>query len=1148
MVAEIQPPWPHHPGNAIMGFKGNRMQKTTELSEARRALLAKYIRGEVKQATKSVEPIPRRVDRDTAPLSFGQQQLWLLAQLIGDIPVYTECVTIHLPGPLNVGVLEQSFNEILKRHEAWRTSFPVVDGRPIQKIHPVLTIKLPLVDLRHLPEAEREHEALRMMTEDAQQPFDMANGPLLRPTLIQLGDEDHRLFLTLHHIIFDGFSLYQNFLPELRTLYDAFLSGQPFSLPELPIQYADFAVWQREQLQGNMFAEQLAFWKKQLEGAPEALELPTDRPRPLIASYHGSMHPFALSKQLTDDLKALGRQEGVTFYMLLVAAFQTLLYRYTAQDDILIGTAISDRKRPEVQRLMGFFLNTLVLRTDLSGNPTFREVLRRVREVVLDAHAHPDIPFEYLVKELQPERNLSQNPFFQVLLSLEPPLFTHLSGWTLTQMDVETETTKFDLTLELDDRPGGLIGRFEYSTDLFDAATIARMAGHWQTLLEGIVMDPTRRLSDLPILTEAERQLLLVEWNNTAIDYPLNLCLHKLFEAQVERTPDAVAMIFEDTHLTYRELNARANQVAHYLRRAGVGPDVLVGVYMERSLELVIALLSIIKAGGAYIPLDPTYPQERLSFMLEDAQVRVLLTQERWITTLPAHCTRVLCLDSGWKDVAHEGRTNLSNVVTPDNLAYVIYTSGSTGKPKGAMNTHRGICNRLLWMQDAYQLTEADRVLQKTPFTFDVSVWEFFWPLITGAQLVVARPEGHKDSAYLLSIIMKQNITTLHFVPSMFQVFLEEPGLEECHSLRQVICSGEALPFELQERYFARHNGTLHNLYGPTEAAVDVTFWNCKRSSGRKIVPIGYPIANIHIYLLDRYGHPVPIGVPGELHIGGVGVARGYLNRSELTNERFIPNPFSSRPGERLYKTGDLARYLPDGSIEYLGRIDHQVKMRGFRIELGEIEEILRQHPAVRETVIVVREDIPGDKRLVAYIVPHMKQSISIGDLHTHLTTYLPAYMIPSAYVVLEGLPLTHSGKVNRRALPLPDQTRPELQETFVAPRTPMEEAVAAIWSQVLKIEGIGIYDNFFKLGGHSLLATQVLSHLRATLQVDVSLRNFFEAPTIAQLSTIIKYQQASGTEYQKSVGPAIRALSREAHRVILSSISTARDSSSSRN
>ncbi len=1124
------------------------MPNTPNLSEAKRVLLEKYLQGRSPQVTTSAATIARRNPESSPPLSYGQQQLWLLAQFISDTPVYTECVTNHLPGEINISVLEQSFNEILKRHEAWRTSFPVVDGQPIQKIRPVLTIKLPLVDLRHHPEAEREHEALRMMTEDAQKPFDMANGPLLRPTLIQIGDTDYRLFLTLHHIIFDGFSLYQIFLPELRTLYDACLSGQPSPLPELPIQYADFTVWQREQLQGNIFAEQLAFWKKQLEGAPGALELPTDRPRPLIANYHGSMHPFALSKQLTDDLKALGRQEGVTFYMLLVAAFQTLLYRYTAQDDILIGTAISDRKRPEVQGLMGFFLNTLVLRTDLSGNPTFREVLRRVREVVLDAHAHPDIPFEYLVKELQPERNLSQNPFFQVLLSLEPPLFTHPSGWTLTQMDVETETTKFDLTLELDDRPEGLIGRFEYSTDLFDAATIARMAGHWQTLLEGIVMDPTRRLSDLPILTEAERQLLLVEWNNTAIDYPLNLCLHELFEAQVERTPDAVAMIFEDTHLTYRELNARANQVAHYLRRAGVGPDVLVGVYMERSLELVIALLSIIKAGGAYIPLDPTYPQERLSFMLEDAQVRVLLTQERWITTLPAHCTRVLCLDSGWKDVAHEGRTNLSNVVTPDNLAYVIYTSGSTGKPKGAMNTHRGICNRLLWMQDAYQLTEADRVLQKTPFTFDVSVWEFFWPLITGAQLVVARPEGHKDSAYLISIIMQQKITTLHFVPSMFQVFLEEPGLEECHSLQQVICSGEALPFEVQERYFARHNGALHNLYGPTEAAIDVTFWHCKRNSERKIVPIGYPIANIHIYLLDRHGHPVPIGVPGELHIGGVGVARGYLNRPELTNERFIPNPFSSTPGERLYKTGDLARYLPDGSIEYLGRIDHQVKMRGFRIELGEIEEILRQYPAVRETVIVVREDIPGDKRLVAYIVPHMKQSISIGDLHTHLTTYLPAYMIPSAYVVLEGLPLTHSGKVNRRALPLPDQTRPELQETFVAPRTPMEEAVAAIWSQVLKIEGIGIYDNFFKLGGHSLLATQVLSHLRATLQVDVSLRNFFEAPTIAQLSTIIKYQQASGTEYQKSVGPAIRALSREAHRVILSSISTARDSSSSRN
>jgi len=1129
-------------------YKGNGMQKTTELSEAKRALLAKYIRGEVKQATKSVEPIPRRVDRDTAPLSFGQQQMWLLAQLIGDIPVYTECVTIHLPGPLDGAILERSFNEILKRHEAWRTSFPVIDGQPVQKIHPQLTISLPVVDLRHLPETEREAEAIRMMEEDAKQPFDLVNGPLLHPTLVRLGDEDHRLFLTLHHIIFDGHSLYQVFLPELRTLYEAFLMGHCSPLAELSIQYADFALWQRNSLQGEVLEEQLAYWKKQLAGVPEGIALPTDRPRPSVPTYRGEMLPFALSRQLTDALKALGRREEVTLYMVLVASFQTMLYRYTGQDDILLGMVISDRKRPELQKLMGFFLNTLVLRSNLSGNPTFRDLLQRVREATLEAQAYPDVPFERLVKELQPERTVGQNPLFQVTITIEPPLTLLPSGWTLTQMDVPTHTAKFDLSLELDDRPEGLIGRFEYNSDLFDAATITRLVGHWQTLLKSIVVDSTQHIAELPLLTAAEQQQLLVEWNATATDYPKDKGIHQLFEEQVERTPDSIALVFGEQQMTYRELNVRANQLAHYLRRLGVAPDVLVGIYMDRSFELAVSVLGILKAGGAYVPLDPTYPEERLAFMLADAQISVLLTQgQQLVDGLPRHQARVLCVDSDWQIIAQENKTNLDGKVKGENLAYVIYTSGSMGKPKGVMISHHAICNHMFWSQSCLPLSETDRIHQKTPFSFDASVWEFFAPLLAGAQLIIAQPGRHQDSEYLVETIIHHGVTTIKLVPSLLRVLLEHRNIEQCTSLRRVLCGAEEMPIDLQRLFYTRLAADLYNLYGPTEATIDATYWSCQSASTGQRVPIGHPIANTQVYILNAHLHLVPVNVPGDLYIGGDSLARGYLNRPELTAERFIRDPFSDEPGKRLYKTGDLARYRSDGAIEFLGRLDHQVKLRGFRIELGEIEAVLGLYPAVRQAVVVAREDVPGDKRLVAYVVLHEKQAITLSDLQDHVAKQLPSYMVPTAFVLLEALPLMTNGKVDRQALPIPDQVRPGLQEAFVAPRTEIEEAVARFWSQVLRIERIGIYDNFFVLGGHSLLATQVLSRLRATLQVDVSLRRFFEAPTVAELSRIIEQQKASGTERQKSGGPTIRAVSREAHRVKLSSIPTTQDSSSSR-
>lgn len=1083
-----------------------------------------------------VQPVPRTED---LPLSFAQERLWFLNQLEGQSATYNIPMALRFSGAFNVTALEQSFAEMIRRHEALRTTFSVVDGSPVQVITSTQSVPLSVVDLQGLPEKEQSAKVQRLAAEEARRPFALEQGPLLRGTLLRLGAAEHVLLVTMHHIVSDGWSM-GVFIRELSILYKAFLSDQHSPLPNLTIQYADFAYWQRQWLQGEVLEAQLAYWKEQLGGKLPVLELPTDRPRPPVQTFRGAIHSFVLPQTMIEALKTLSQEERATLFMTLLAAFKVLLYRYTGQTDIPVGIPVASRNRSEIEGLIGFFVNTLVLRTDLSGNPTFRELLRRVREVSLGAYDHQDMPFEKLVEVLQPERDLSHTPLFQVMFALQnaPMATLELPGLTWNPVEVESGTAKFDLTLFLTETGQGLTGKLEYNTDLFDAATMIRMAGHFQTLLAGIVADPEQRLLELPLLTEAERRQLLVEWNDTTTEYPQDQCIHQLFEAQVKRTPEAIAVVFEDQKLTYRELNHQANQLAHYLRALDVGPEVRVGVCMERSLEMVIGLCAVLKAGGAYVPLDPTYPQERLAYMLKDAQVPVLLTQGRLAKTLPRHGAQVICLDAEWEAVAQESTENLAGAVRDMNLAYVIYTSGSTGQPKGVMNTHRGIRNRLLWMQDAYQLTEADRVLQKTPFSFDVSVWEFFWPLLSGARLVVARPEGHKDSAYLVKLIAEQQITTIHFVPSMLQVFLEEQKLEACDCLRRVICSGEALSFELQERFFARlaEHVELYNLYGPTEAAIDVTCWTCKRGGERHVVPIGRPIANVQIYLLDSHLQPVPIGVPGELHIGGIGLARGYLNRFDLTAEKFIPNSFGDEPGARLYKTGDLARYLPDGNIEYLGRIDHQVKIRGFRIELGEIETVLAGHPAVREVAVIARNSdrvpgdiiLKGDKRLVAYFVAAQEPAPTSSELRSFLKQKLPEYMAPSAFVRLEAMPLMPNGKVDRRALPAPDTSWPKLTRTYVAPRNPVEELLTNIWAEVLGGEQVGIYDNFFELGGHSLLATQLIFRVRETFQVELPLRAFFENATVAGLAQTIAIVRRIGPATMVT-GTAVPDLNAEA-------------------
>jgi amino acid adenylation domain-containing protein len=954
--------------------------RRTGLTAAQQALLEKWKQGQAAERPASAV-ITRRERPARVPLSFAQRRLWFLDQLVPGSVAYNIPATVRLTGRLDVDALERSLDEVTRRHETLRTVFAADDGEPSQVVLSHVSRSLPTIDLRALPESEQAAEVERLARAEAERPFDLARGPLLRATLLKLGEETHVFLLTMHHIVSDGWSM-NILVRELAAAYGALSAGRAPSLPELPIQYADFAVWQREWLQRERLEAHLAYWKKQLSGSTPVLELPSSRPRPAIQTFQGRYQKYELPASLSQTLKSLAALEGVSLFVLMLAAFKTLLHRYTQQDDIIVGTPMANRSRVEVEGLIGFFANTLVLRSDLSGDPSFRELLRRVREVVLSADAYQDMPFEQLVELLQPKRDMSRNPLFQVMFIQDNTASSvRLPNLSFDALPVHSGTTKFDLSLSVTEREEGLCGSVEYSTDIFDDDAIARFVTHYRTLLAGVAADPDRQLSQLPVLAPDERQQILFDWNDTAIDFSPRprLCLHQLIEEQAARTPEAIAVHLpaldtdrdEDEQLTYGELDARANKLARHLREMGVGPESLVGICVRNSLEMVFGLLGILKAGAAYVPLDPTYPRERLAFMLEDSQVSVLLSQQHLVETLPEHGARVVLLDSDWAKIERHSGEKPNVELDPQNSAYVIYTSGSTGRPKGAINSHYGICNRLLWMQQAYQLDESDRVLQKTPFSFDVSVWEFFWPLLAGARMVVARPEGHKDSAYLARLIAEQKVTVLHFVPSMLQVFLEE-NLDGCDSLRHVICSGEELPLSFQERFHARLRAQLHNLYGPTEAAIDVTFWDCSRESRLRSIPIGRPIANTRIHILDRHLNPVPVGVPGELHIGGVQLARGYLRRPSLTAERFIPDPFTAEAGGRLYKTGDLARYRPDGNIEYLGRLDYQVKIRGCRIELGEIESALRSHEAVRDAVVLERDDrhASGHKQLVAYLIP----------------------------------------------------------------------------------------------------------------------------------------------------------------------------------
>ncbi|WP_257165209.1 non-ribosomal peptide synthetase, partial [Bradyrhizobium sp. SRS-191] len=1060
-----------------------------------------------------VQPRPERL-----VLSYAQERLWFLDQLGLVGAAYNLPFAVRLEGALDPIALERSFAEVVRRHEALRTHFETEQGQAVQIIDAPSVFRLGRDDLSELEDDEARRLRIdRLLREAAVQQFDLSRGPLLRARLIRLGPQDHVVLVTMHHIVSDGWSI-GVLVRELAALYEAYRTNGASPLADPQIQYADYALWQRAWLQGEALERQLAYWTKRLKGAPAALELPANRARPAVASFAGGMVPFTLSRALSDGLKALSRRSGATLYMVLLAAYQVLLSRYSGQTDIVVGSPIAGRVDRQLEGLIGFFVNTLAMRTDLSGNPSFIALLARVKEGALGAYAHQDLPFERLVEELQPVRDLSRQPVFQVSFSLQntPQDAIELPALTLRLLGSEHRTSLFDLTLFMRETEDGLVGTFEYASDLFDRATIARLSDHFEILLGGIVSTPEARLSELPLLSEAERHQLIIDWNATEADYPADKCLHELFADQAARTPDGLAVVFEGEQLSYQELDLRSNQLAHYLRRLGVGPEVVVGLCVERSLEMVVALLGILKAGGAYLPLDPGYPAERLSYMMQNAGAPVIVTQQRLAASLPAHAGRVVEIDAAWAAIAAEPKQAPVNHSRPANLAYVIYTSGSTGRPKGVANTHGGIVNRLVWMQAAYRLGPGDRVLQKTPFSFDVSVWEFFWPLIEGVPLVVARPEGHQDPSYLAALIQRESVTIAHFVPSMLQVFLETEDVSRCVSLRAVMCSGEALGGELKTRFLLASRSELHNLYGPTEAAVDVSAFACRMESDAVGVPIGRPISNMQLHVLDDHGALVPVGVAGELYIGGVGLARGYFGRADLTAERFVPSPFGD--GERLYRTGDLVRWRADGELEYLGRLDHQVKIRGFRIELGEIEAALAEHAGVSQAVVVAQEDGSGDRRLVAYVVGDEK-AIDPVALSAHLKRRLPDYMVPaaSAFVVLDQLPLSPNGKLDRSALPQP-QRRHSAAEG--APRTAAEEILAKLWSDLLGLHAVGVHDDFFELGGHSLLAMRLIAQVRHVLGVDLPVRLLFEEkPTIAVMAAHIAVARAAkqGFEMQGS-------------------------------
>ena len=1063
-----------------------------ELPDAKRRLLEKMLSGGAARK-KQAEGVTKRAASDRVPISLEQQNVWLHSAMAPSQPLYNEPITIHRRGSFDLALMEKSFNEVLRRHEAWRTSFQTVDGEVAPVVRDDLHVHLPLVDLTGLPAAEREVEALRLATLDAHTPIDLAARPLFRARVFKIAADDHRLHLTLHHIIFDGVSIYRIVVPELSAIYDAYAAGRTPQLDPPGLQYGDYAVWRERQMTAGPLAKQMDYWRQNLRGPLPVLQLPFDRPRPSLPSYRGSMETFSLSGPLTEALKTFSRKEGLTLYMTLLAAFKALLHRYSGQEDIIIGGVTDTRRRPELQKVVGYFLNSLVLRSKPQGRLRFRDYLAQVGDAVVGALSASDVPFDRIVRDIQPKRELSAHPLFQVLFSVEPPAPVFADGWDLTQMDVTVGASKFDLYLELDERPEGMIGRFLYSTELFDAPTIRRMIEHWRTVLEAVVADPDCLLERLPLLTPGESEQLLTKWNDTAAEIP-RATIHQLFEDQAARSPHATAVEGGGKSLNYLELNRKANALANRLRGEGATTGTLVAICVERSVEMLVGLLAILKTGAAYLPLDPGFPPQRLAMILQDAQPALLLTQPSLLDSLPKSDVKIVLCDDGNSGAAIGPKvppTHLSG----DDLAYVIYTSGSTGKPKGVEIQQRAAVNLLSSMRQKPGCGANDALLAVTTLSFDIAALELFTPLLSGGRVIVASQDDVADPARLARLIERSGATIMQATPATWRALIEA-GWTGKKGLK-ILCGGELLPRELADRLLDRA-GEVWNMYGPTETTVWSTIHQVAR--GTRSVPIGRPIANTRIYILDAQNNLVPVGVTGELCIGGQGVARGYHKRDELTRERFVR--IAAAPGERIYRTGDLARYRTDGTIECFGRNDQQVKIRGFRIELEEIEAAMARHSALAAVALKAWPDASGELGLCAYMVSRAEPAPDVAELRQFLRQSLPDSMIPSRYVWLPALPMTPNAKVDRKALPEPGQSTPRL--AFVAPHSELERKLADVWKNILQVESISATDDFFNLGGHSLLFARLVRRIEEAFGVRLSMSAAFQASTLQAMAALL--------------------------------------------
>ena len=1036
--------------------------------------------------------------------SVSQEALISLGRLRPDAMASGSFRAIQIEGQLNVGALSRAIDEIVRRHGVLRTTFPTVSGRPTQLTGLESRQLMRVTDLRSLPEERQEAKALWLVTRESQSEFDVESGPLFRPTLVRFGRKRHLLLLALHQLVADA-SSHRILNRELSSIYTSFNEGKQTGLPNLPIQYADFSLWQRERLSENVLRRLFSYWRHQLLGAPSILELATDRPRGSGESHIGDSIPFVVPPETSAALKWLSRREGVTLFIALAAAFNVLLHRNTGQNDIVLSIPTENRSRPELRDLIGYFGNHLMLRTNLSGDPTFKQVVGRVREGLADALTHQDLPFGMLAEDLWSDSDLMRRPLLQVMFSFqnlqdEPLELGHLA---LSNFGVGHHTTLSEINLSMRETPNGLTGEIEYDTGLFEATSIRRLEEQFKYLLRYMSKVPDTHISETQIVPK------YAVGSSSAANCPRTPTIHGLFEDQVLLSPDRIALVENEIHLTFDELNRRANIVACRLMDLGVGPEVCVGIFMDRSVDMVIGLLGILKAGGAYVPLEPDYPVERLQLIMEETNAPVVLSQGRLAERLPRHQSKVVCLDSPRLAVAHNDGQNPNVDVSPDNMAYVIYTSGSTGRPKGVVGLHRGAVNRFTWMWDTVPFEPEDIFCQTTSLSFVDSVWEIFGPLLKGVSGVVIDNLTTSDPYQLVPTLDRNRVTRIVLVPSLLRAIIDTAqdlrrGLA---SLKVWIVSGERLPKDLVQAFRAStKDALLLNLYGSSEVSADITWYKTNDWTGTQTtVPVGRPISNTRIYLLDNELSPVPIGVPGLVYVGGIGLARGYIAQPGLTAQVFVPDPFSTTPGLRLYKMGDQARYLPDGNIDLTGRVDDQVKIRGHRIELGEVERVVIQHPTVSETVVVTQEDNTGDLRVIAYVVPVANQVASIDQLVSFLRTKLPKYMIPASFVTLDSLPVTPSGKADRMALPPPDETRPRLEKQFVAPRTPVEEAVADIWADAIGVDKVGVYDDFFDLGGHSLLATRLIGRLLEKYHIKLTLRNLFEAPNVAELTEHIE-------------------------------------------